>query len=386
MAKETATLAEVREYFQGRKIVSRTDINSFQENVGKNVPKSIWDMKVARNQYDLYAEQGVIVQEDVKQVHTKTVIQEEVAMIVQEPELPRKPELVSREVNVFNIDSFVPAVNPNYVPWGNFKDIDTLVKSNEFFTLYITGESGTGKNAMIEQVCAKNKRLMVRINFTRDTKEEHIIGSKTLIDGNIVYEDGPAIWAAEHGAILVLDEISAADANEVLCIQNVMEGGEFFVKSLNRIVKPIPGFAIIASDNTKGQGSDSGRYIGTNVLNTAFLDRFDMMLVQEYPSIKIERQIMSKAYGSFNQEIDEKFIEDVCNWIQIIRRTYQQDAIDDMVSTRRAIKIIKARALWFSPEKAIQYGITRFDETTAAAFKILWDKLQTGELQKVAEE
>ena len=376
-AIQRATVQEVQSFFGEKNVVGRRDIIIFEATSGKKFPEELWNNKVGHGSYSLH----LPVQHEVA-----FVAKEEAAIQSVEPIPVKGGGLVSREIDVFDREAFIPKVNPDYVQWGNFKTVEKLVKSNKFFTLYVSGESGTGKNAMIEQVCAKLDRPMIRVNFTRDTKEEHLIGSKTLIDGNIVYEDGPVIWAAENGAVLVLDEISCADVNEVMCLQNVMEGGEFFVKSLNRMVKPKEGFAIIASDNTKGLGSDSGRYLGTNVLNAAFLDRFDMLMVQEYPPTKIETDILTKAYVSFNQDVDHKFVEKVVDWVQIIRRTYQNNAIDDMISTRRAIKIIKSRALWFNADDAISFGISRFDDTTGAAFKMLWDKLQTGEIKNDSVE
>ena len=372
MAKIESTVQEVMSYFGDKKIISRPDIATFEKQTGKRVHQNVWLCKASRGVYDI---------SNIENPPTHVAIVQEKVQIEKIPEQPIKKETVSREIDVFVRDGQIPQVDPLYVPWGHYNDIEKLVKSNHFFTLYITGESGTGKNAMIEQVCAQNNRPMVRVNMTRDTTEDQIIGAKTLIDGNIVYEDGPLVWAATNGAILILDEISTSDANTIMCLQAALEGKSFFVKSLNKMIDPKPGFAIVATDNTKGQGSDSGKWIGTNVLNSAFLDRFDMMIEQEYPPTKIELQIFQKTYEFYNKSVDIQFCKDLCDWVQIIRRTYQQDAIEDLISTRRALRIIKAKALWFNADKAIEFGVTRFDETTSDAFKVIWSKVKTGELK-----
>jgi MoxR-like ATPase len=375
MAITVATVEQVQNFFDTN-TVTRPDLARFERETSMRVPPEIWNNKLKRGLYSLTIGDPAVV----RNVETKKVdgniVQENVPIVVPEQ------KMVAREINVFDSSSFIPEIDPTYVPHGNAAILDKLIKSKHFFTLYLTGDSGTGKNVMIEQACAMNKQPVVRVQITRDTKEADIIGSKTLIDGNIVYEDGPVIWAAMNGALLILDELDAGDPNEILCLQRVMEGGEFFVKSLNRMVKPKEGFAIISTSNTKGQGSDSGRWIGTGVLNSAFLDRFDMCFEQPYPNRKIEIKILENKYKKYAGEdnVDTNFIEKVVDWVQIIRRTYDNGGIDDIVSTRRAIGIIKARALWFDADKAIDFGISRFNDTTRDAFKILWTKLQAGEL------
>lgn len=371
--KEFATVQELKEYFGEVGSVSRPDIAQFEKATGKYAPKEIWDNKLKRGLYSLDFSGATRVEQ--VEVHTK--VQEQHVDIV----VP-KQEMVAREIDVFESESFIPSVDPVFVPHGAYSVIEKLIRSKKFFTMYLTGESGTGKNKCIEQACAKIRRPVIRVQITRDTKESDIIGSKTLIDGNIVYEDGPVIWAAKSGAVLILDELDAGDPNEVMCLQRILEGGEFFVKSLNRMIVPAEGFAIISTSNTRGQGSDSGRWIGTGVLNAAFLDRFSMCLEQPYPSKKIEQEILENAYRKYSPtgEIDSPFIEKLVEWVQVIRRTADNGGIDDIISTRRAISIVQSRALWFDGNTAVEYGISRYDETTRDAFKTLWEKMQTGEI------
>lgn len=281
-------------------------------------------------------------------------------------------------ISHFDRDSLIPIVNPDFVEWGNYKDLRSMLASNQFFTLYITGESGSGKNEMVSNACAVLRRPVVRIVLTRDTKEEHLIGSKTLVDGSIKYEEGPVVWAAENGAVLLLDEISAGDANELMCLQNVLEGGAFFVKSLNKMITPKKGFCVIATDNTKGRGNDTGRYMGTNILNDAFLERFQMTMEQGYPTAKIEREIYRRAMQR-NGKVDDAFIDQLVKWVHVIRKTYADEAIEEQITTRRGCHIVNVYCMFTSAQRAIELCTSRFDATTKEAFTILWDKITAGE-------
>ncbi len=277
----------------------------------------------------------------------------------------------------FNLEDQIPLKKPTYVKWGNHSLLKQIIEKGQFFTMYITGESGTGKNEMVSQVCAELKRPMVRVSITRDTKEDHLIGSKTMVDGNIVYEEGPVKWCAENGAILLLDEISLADPNEIMVLQNVLEGEPFFVKSANEMVFPKPGFCVIATDNTKGRGNSNGKYIGVNMLNDAFLERFQMTMVQDYPTKVIETKIVEKILKKHNleEESDVKFGENVISWAHAIRSAYKNDAIDDNITTRRVSHIMNTYAVTKKPKDTIQLCTQRFDETTHMAMMSLWDKI-----------
>ena len=277
-------------------------------------------------------------------------------------------------ITKFSYDEMIPEMKETFVEWGNFKTLETLLKTNQFFTLYITGDSGSGKNEMIAQACAKLKKPMVRVSITRETKEEHLIGSKTLVDGTIMYEEGPIKWAAENGAVLILDELSLAEPNEIMCLQSVMEGNSFFIKAANKLVKPVPGFCIIATDNTKGRGSDSGRYIGTNILNDAFLERFEMTMEQGYPSEKIEKIIIDKMMQKIGMD-DPQFANKLIQWVHSIRKVYIEEGLEEQITTRRACHIVNTYAKLKNAEKAIELCVNRFDETTKLAMISLWEKL-----------
>ena len=373
--REIMSIAEFKEILgeNANSVLTRPEIAKIEESVNKRLPAEFWNTyKIAHGKYCMV---NAPVNE-VKMVDHVEIVREEPPM--------KKKEILSREIDVFVRESQVPKINQGYVQYGHYNDVFKLVDSKKFFTLYITGDSGTGKNAMIDQVCAKLDRPVVRVSITHETKEEHIIGTRTLIDGNIVYEDGPLIWAALEGAVLLLDELSLASANEIMCLQAAMEGGSFFVKSLNKVITPKEGFCIIATDNTKGQGSDSAKWIGTNILNAAFLDRFDMMIEQDFPNEKVELEIYRKEYEKYSSNVDEQFISDLCGWVHIIRRTFKQGAIDDLISTRRALRIIKSKALWFSAEKSIDMAICRYDSATSDAFKTLWEKYKSGEFKQAA--
>ena len=227
-------------------------------------------------------------------------------------------------------------------------------------------------------------RPLVRVQITQETKEEHLLGSKTLVDGNVVYEDGPVVYCALNGAVLILDELSLGNSNDIMCLQNVLEGGEFFVKSANKIVKPAKGFCVIATDNTKGRGSDNGRYIGTNILNDAFLERFEMTIEQGYPNERIESKIVQKMMSNLNMH-DDEFAKRLILWVQAIRKTYAEEALEEHITTRRACQIIKNYKKLGDVKLAIELGVNRFDDTTKMAMLSLWDKLTPSAQNESAE-
>lgn len=352
-------------------VVTRQEILKHQKETGMYIPSAFWkEYNIGRGVYRL-----------VKEISTNENMQQNISPAPNWNSAPVSIPVsipVTDIVSHFNRDSLIPAINPNYVEWGNYKLVEKMVASNKFFTLYITGESGSGKNEMISHACAKLRRPMIRISITADTKEEHLIGSKTLVDGSIKYEEGPLIWAAEHGALVILDEISLGMSSELMCLQAILEGNSFFVKSLNRMVTPKAGFCIVATDNTKGRGSDTGRYMGTNILNDAFLERFMMTMEQGYPSAKVEKEIFSKAMAKHGK-VEEDFISQLTNWIHVIRKTYNDDAIDDQITTRRGVHIINTYCMFTNAKNAIELCTNRFEDTTKQAFMILWDKLSAGE-------
>ena len=270
-------------------------------------------------------------------------------------------------------ENLIPNKDPNYVPFGNFSDVKKIISSGMFYPTFITGLSGNGKTFSVEQACAQLNRELIRVNITIETDEDDLIGGFRLVNGATVWHDGPVIQALNRGAILLLDEVDLA-SNKILCLQSILEGKGVFLKKVGRFVKPAKGFNIIATANTKGKGSDDGRFIGTNVLNEAFLERFALTFEQEYPTPKTEQRILEKVSANLGV-LDEKFCENLANWADIIRRTYNDGGIDEVISTRRLVHIIRAFAIWNDRLKAIKVCVNRFDDETKQSFIELYDKI-----------
>ena len=262
----------------------------------------------------------------------------------------------------------VPVKDPNYVPFGNFNAIKKILKSGIFYPTFISGLSGNGKTFSVEQACAQLNREFIRVNITVETDEDDLIGGFRLVNGETVWHNGPVIEALERGAVLLLDEVDLA-SNKILCLQSVLEGKGVFLKKIGKYVKAQKGFNVIATANTKGKGSDDGRFIGTNVLNEAFLERFAITLEQEYPSPQVEAKILSKICD------DDNFVSRLADWAQVIRKTFYDGGIDEVISTRRLVHIANAYAIFGSKEDAIKYSINRFDDETKQAFIELYDKI-----------
>ncbi len=258
--------------------------------------------------------------------------------------------------------NLVPEKDPNYVPFGNFSDVKRIINSNMFYPTFITGLSGNGKTLSVEQACAQLGRELIRVNITIETDEDDLVGGFRLVDGATVWHNGPVVEALERGAILLLDEVDLA-SNKILCLQSILEGKGVFLKKIGKVVRPKVGFNVIATANTKGKGSDDGRFIGTNVLNEAFLERFALTFEQEYPTPKTEQRILEKVAGNLGV-LDEKFCENLANWADIIRRTFNDGGIDEVISTRRLVHIIRAFAIWNDRLKAIKVCVNRFDDET----------------------
>ena len=262
----------------------------------------------------------------------------------------------------------VPVKDPNYVPFGNFNAIKKILKSGIFYPTFISGLSGNGKTFSVEQACAQLNREFIRVNITVETDEDDLIGGFRLVNGETVWHNGPVIEALERGAVLLLDEVDLA-SNKILCLQSVLEGKGVFLKKIGKYVKAQKGFNVIATANTKGKGSDDGRFIGTNVLNEAFLERFAITLEQEYPSPQVEAKILSKICD------DTNFVNRLADWAQVIRKTFYDGGIDEVISTRRLVHVVNAFAIFGSKEDAIKYSINRFDDETKQAFIELYDKI-----------
>ena len=269
--------------------------------------------------------------------------------------------------------NLVPDKDPNYVPFGNFADVKKIISSKMFYPTFITGLSGNGKTFSVEQACAQLKRELIRVNITIETDEDDLIGGFRLVNGETVWHDGPVIQALNRGAILLLDEVDLA-SNKILCLQSILEGKGVFLKKIGKFVRPAAGFNIIATANTKGKGSDDGRFIGTNVLNEAFLERFALTFEQDYPTPKTEQNILEKVAANYGC-LDKKFCENLATWGDIIRRTFKDGGIDEVISTRRLVHVIRAFAIWQDRMKAIKVCVNRFDDETKQSFLELYDKI-----------
>ena len=273
-------------------------------------------------------------------------------------------------------DNVVPAKDDDFVNFGNYADIRNIVKSKKFYPCFITGLSGNGKTLAVTQACAESKREMIRVNITIETDEDDLLGGYRLRDGQTVWQNGPVIEAMERGAILLLDEIDLA-SNKIMCLQPILEGSGVYVKKINRFVKPKIGFNVIATANTKGQGSDDGKFIGTNVLNEAFLERFPVTFEQQYPSAKIEEKIVSTKLKSAGKK-DDKFAHNLVTWADVIRKTYTDGGVDEIISTRRLVHIAEAYGIFKNKMKAIQVCTNRFDDDTKNSFVDLYTKVDSG--------
>tara|TARA_B100001989_G_scaffold192342_1_gene141212 strand:- start:5879 stop:7012 length:1134 start_codon:yes stop_codon:yes gene_type:complete len=267
----------------------------------------------------------------------------------------------------------VPDKDPNYVPFGNFTDLKRIIKSKVFYPTFITGLSGNGKTFGVEQACAQLGRDLIRVNITVETDEDDLIGGFRLVDGNTVWHNGPVLEALQRGAVLLLDELDLA-SNKILCLQSILEGNGVFIKKIGKQVYPEKGFTVVATANTKGKGSDDGRFVGTNVLNEAFLERFPLTFEQEYPSIKIEQKLLHNYCSELNC-CDDEYIENLGTWAEIIRKTFKEGGVDEVISTRRLVHIIRAFAIFKDRLKAIKLCLNRFDDETKAAFLELYSKI-----------
>ena len=265
-------------------------------------------------------------------------------------------------------ETLVPSKFGGYVAWGHFKDVEKIVRSRQFYPIFITGLSGNGKTLMVEQVCAKLKRECYRVNITRQTDEDDLLGGFRLIDGNTVWQDGPVVSAMKNGGVLLLDEIDLGGRN-LMCLQPVLEGKGVFLKKIGQWVTPADGFTVIATANTKGKGSDDGRFIGTGIMNEAMLDRFPVTFEQPYPTPATERKILVKAGA------DEDFAEHLTRWADIIRKSFYEGAVDEIVSTRRLVDIVNAEGIFSDRMKAITMCLARFDDDTREGFMSLYTKV-----------
>lgn len=272
--------------------------------------------------------------------------------------------------------NLVPEQYKNYVPFGNYEDVLSIIMSNRFFPVFISGHSGNGKTMSIEQACAKAKRKFVCVSMTPETDESDLLGNYVLIDGNMEWRDGPVTTAARQGAVLCIDEIDYG-AQNLSSLQRVLEGKPFMLKKKGEVVTPASGFTVFATANTKGKGSDDGRYMFTNVLNEAFLERFRTTMEQDFPPAKIERKIIEKELASVNRA-DDEFAEKLVTWADVIRKTFADGGCDEVISTRRLVHIVETYGIFSDKMKAITLCLNRFDDDTKMSFIDLYTKVDAG--------
>ena len=353
----------------GRTEISRSEINDFVKSGEISNPSWLKNKKylVSRGVYSL-----PIAGNDFSPTLT------DVPLV---PEEPKEPVVAKAAFVVSSlIGNIVPDKDPVFVPWGYFKDIKKIVSSKAFYPIFVTGLSGNGKTMNVSQACAATNRECIRVNITIETDEDDLLGGYRLQDGQTVWQDGPVIEAMKRGALLLLDEIDLA-SNKIMCLQPILEGNGVFLKKINQFVKPAKGFNVIATANTKGQGSDDGKFIGTNILNEAFLERFPITIEQAYPSNKIEEKILLNVMSDkkLTSTVDSEFASSLVTWADIIRKTYYEGGVDELISTRRLVHIVEAFSIFKNKMKAIEMCTNRFDLDTKTSFLDLYTKIDVGE-------
>ena len=285
----------------------------------------------------------------------------------------KKFKLATSVASVVDDEIYIPKADPTYVKWGEYKTVLSVIESGHFFPLYISGMSGNGKTFMVEQATAKAKREYIRVQISPETDEDDLIGGFRLIDGETIFQKGPVIKAMERGAILLIDEIDRA-TNKIMCLQGVLEGNPVLLKKTGEVINPAPGFNVIATANTKGRGSDDGRYSAASIIDDAFLERFVASIDQAYAPSNVEKTILTKHAAKYDVD-DSEFIEKLVSWSTVIRKTFEDDAIDEVVSTRRLCHIVKTHSVFNDRAKSIELCINRFDNETKTAFLDLYTKI-----------
>jgi hypothetical protein len=350
--KSFVTAAE--DIFGANAVLSRDDIQRVVEE--KNISFPYW--LVTKSEYR--AERGHY---QLPNIGTKPKVQEpefEVALAAQVLEF-KQPKLID------DSDVSIPAKYPDYVPFGFYKDLTNIIRTNMYYPVFITGLSGNGKTLMVEQVCAMLNRECIRVNISIETDESDLLGGPTLVNGNVVNRDGPVITAMKRGAILLIDEVDRG-SNKLMCLQGILEGKPYYNKKNGEMVYPKNGFNVIATANTKGQGSEEGRYLA-QILDSAFLERFPITVEQEFPDQKVEKKIISPLID------DKDFVDKLVQWADIVRQSFEQGAVDEVISTRRLVHIAKAYKIFGDKMKAIQLCVSRFDNETKTAFMDLYSKV-----------
>ena len=364
--------------------VSKIDLQNIADSAGLKFPHWITrdknsPLKVGRGLWKIPVNGSVAVKATPSPKKKAKKVAEPVASepvtITSEPTAPTS--IVEMTKGSTSTVSNIPAKDPLFVPFGNFSDVNSIFKSNMFYPIYVTGLSGNGKTFMIEQAAAKAGRELFRVNITVETDEDDLLGGFRLVDGETVWFDGPVVEAMRKGAILLLDEVDLA-STKIMCLQPVLEGKGVFLKKINEFVECADGFNVVATANTKGKGDETGNFMGAGVLNEAFLERFPITVEQEYPSNAVEKKILNKVFDKLNIN-DSEFVDKLINWADVIRKTYVEGAIDQLITTRRLVHISNAYAIFnMDRMKAISMCVNRFDDETKMAMIDLYTKIDSG--------
>lgn len=350
---------------ESKETFSRPEVAKIVEDLGISYPH--WFFRENKVGYNKYAVDAA----GLRVVASNTAPQTAPAPI-------QDAKVVTQAKLAVEIDNLVPVVDPTYVAFGFHKDLTKIIKSGLFYPTFISGLSGNGKTTMVEQICAKTKREAIRVNISVETDEDDLIGGNTLVDGNVVYREGPVLTAMKRGSVLILDELDRG-SNKLMCLQAILEGKPYYNKKTGEMVQPAAGFNVVATANTKGRGSDDGKFISAQILDEAFLERFAITIEQQFPSEAQEKRIVLGKMSKVGK-VDEDFAEKLVRWADVIRKTFAEGAIDDLVSTRRIEHIVNAYAMFDDRLKAIELCVNRFDEDTRAAFIDLYTKVDAGAL------
>jgi hypothetical protein len=361
-------------------------LNSFgQPTITFNELKTLCEENGLSHPYWYTNDDANKVKRGVYRVQTDTLPTNQIALAAKV--LPMTKPVETSGNHISNVSTqiaetnLVPEEYPNYVPFGIFSDVLAVVKSNKFFPVFITGHSGNGKTMSVEQACAKAKRKFIIVSMTPETDESDLLGNYVLINGQMEWRDGPVTTAARLGAVLCIDEIDYG-AQNLSTLQRVLEGKPFMLKKKGEMIVPAPGFTVFATANTKGKGSDDGRYMFTNVLNEAFLERFPNTYEQEWPPVSVEKKIITKEFDSIGVDYNPKYIESLVTWADVIRKTFSDNGCDEVISTRRLVHIVRTFGIYGDIMKSIQMCLNRFDENTKASFLDLYTKVTSDEVNE----
>ena len=372
--KQVESLSAFRS-FVGSETFTRQDYQEFKpkaKEMGVILPRFL-----IRNNFSEKVDRGEWKFPEINGTSSTPIVEENTTVSLATHATAARAETTEMVTNVIefpmNSESYVPAKVNGYVKFGHYADVKTIKKSGNFYPIFITGLSGNGKTMMIEQIHAELKKELFRVNITIETDEDDLIGHYALVDGRTVWQDGPVTMAMERGATLLLDEVDLA-SNKIMCLQPVLEGNPLLIKKEGRIVRPKAGFTVMATANTKGKGSEDGRFIGTNILNEAFLERFPITMEQEYPSMSVEKKIVIKLMESLGC-VDEEYAGKLVDWADLIRKTFYDGGVDEIIATRRLVHIIHAFSIFKDRMKAIAMCVARFDDQTKETFMDLYSKL-----------